>query len=249
MSIYTPVRARRIRMTPKTSARCGPCDRGEHSARCALIARRSEWEVRVLIGRDLLLEERCARADEAFTDGGTMAAANAPRRLAAGGAGDADARITPPRPAEPAPTTPPRPVMTARLRYARDFTRPSPRFHIRVATTCDAVNRRFAGLLAGLPPSRRSQRATRSVSRLRGDASRRRAGGRVRLDTHVHTLHSGYSTIAPLRRVMRESYNSVEGVYAARKPAAWTSSPSPTTTRSTARSRSPTGPTSSSAAR
>jgi predicted metal-dependent phosphoesterase TrpH len=35
----------------------------------------------------------------------------------------------------------------------------------------------------------------------------------VRLDTHVHTLHSGYSTIAPLRRVMRESYNSVEGVY------------------------------------
>jgi predicted metal-dependent phosphoesterase TrpH len=35
----------------------------------------------------------------------------------------------------------------------------------------------------------------------------------VRLDTHVHTMHSGYSTIAPLRRVMRESYNSVENVY------------------------------------
>jgi len=41
----------------------------EHSARCALIARRSGWEVRVVIGRDLLLEERCARADQAFTVG------------------------------------------------------------------------------------------------------------------------------------------------------------------------------------
>jgi hypothetical protein len=39
---------------------------GEHSARCALIARRVRWEVRVLIGDDLLLEERCDRADEAF---------------------------------------------------------------------------------------------------------------------------------------------------------------------------------------
>ncbi len=41
----------------------------EHSARCALIARRSGWEVRVLIGRYLLLEERCARADDAFSVG------------------------------------------------------------------------------------------------------------------------------------------------------------------------------------
>ena len=39
----------------------------------------------------------------------------------------------------------------------------------------------------------------------------------MRLDTHVHTVHSGYSTIAPLRRVMRESYNSVEGVYRSAK--------------------------------
>jgi len=35
----------------------------------------------------------------------------------------------------------------------------------------------------------------------------------MKLDTHVHTTHSGYSTIKPLARVMRESYNSVEGVY------------------------------------
>jgi predicted metal-dependent phosphoesterase TrpH len=35
----------------------------------------------------------------------------------------------------------------------------------------------------------------------------------VKLDTHVHTVYSGYSTIRPLARVMRESYNSVEGVY------------------------------------
>ena len=41
--------------------------RREHSARCALIARRGRWEVRVLMGRDVLLEERCARADDAFS--------------------------------------------------------------------------------------------------------------------------------------------------------------------------------------
>jgi predicted metal-dependent phosphoesterase TrpH len=35
----------------------------------------------------------------------------------------------------------------------------------------------------------------------------------MRLDAHVHTVYSGYSTIRPLARVMRESYNSVEGVY------------------------------------
>src|SRR5262245_15319456 len=41
----------------------------------------------------------------------------------------------------------------------------------------------------------------------------RHAGGRMKLDTHVHTVYSGHSTIKPLTRVMRESYNSVEGVY------------------------------------
>jgi hypothetical protein len=41
--------------------------RREHSARCALISRRNGWEVRVLMGRDVLLEERCERADEAFS--------------------------------------------------------------------------------------------------------------------------------------------------------------------------------------
>src|SRR5262249_8775686 len=35
----------------------------------------------------------------------------------------------------------------------------------------------------------------------------------MKLDTHVHTVYSGHSTIRPLTRVMRESYNSVEGVY------------------------------------
>jgi predicted metal-dependent phosphoesterase TrpH len=35
----------------------------------------------------------------------------------------------------------------------------------------------------------------------------------VKLDTHVHTVYSGYSTIKPLTRIMRESYNSVESVY------------------------------------
>ena len=43
--------------------------RREYSARCALMARRTGWEVRVLVGADVLLEERCNRADEAFTIG------------------------------------------------------------------------------------------------------------------------------------------------------------------------------------
>src|SRR5262245_50276381 len=41
----------------------------------------------------------------------------------------------------------------------------------------------------------------------------RRTGGRMKLDTHVHTVYSGHSTIKPLRRLMRESYNQVERVY------------------------------------
>jgi predicted metal-dependent phosphoesterase TrpH len=35
----------------------------------------------------------------------------------------------------------------------------------------------------------------------------------MKLDTHVHTWHSGYSSIRPLRTIMRESYNTPEGVY------------------------------------
>ncbi len=35
----------------------------------------------------------------------------------------------------------------------------------------------------------------------------------MRLDTHVHTQHSGNTSIPPLRRVMRESYNTPERVY------------------------------------
>lgn len=35
----------------------------------------------------------------------------------------------------------------------------------------------------------------------------------MRLDTHVHTHHSGNTSIRPLRRVMRESYNTPARVY------------------------------------
>lgn len=35
----------------------------------------------------------------------------------------------------------------------------------------------------------------------------------MKLDTHVHTFHSGYSTIRPLHLFMRECYNTPEGVY------------------------------------
>jgi predicted metal-dependent phosphoesterase TrpH len=39
----------------------------------------------------------------------------------------------------------------------------------------------------------------------------------VRLDTHVHTFHSGDSTIYPLHRFMRECYNTPESVYGVAK--------------------------------
>lgn len=35
----------------------------------------------------------------------------------------------------------------------------------------------------------------------------------MKLDAHVHTHYSGYSTIGPLRRIMRESYNTPDAVY------------------------------------
>jgi predicted metal-dependent phosphoesterase TrpH len=35
----------------------------------------------------------------------------------------------------------------------------------------------------------------------------------VKLDTHVHTQFSGYSTIPAVSRLMRESYNTPDGVY------------------------------------
>ncbi len=35
----------------------------------------------------------------------------------------------------------------------------------------------------------------------------------MKLDTHVHSFHSGFSTIRPLRRFMRECYNTPEAVY------------------------------------
>jgi predicted metal-dependent phosphoesterase TrpH len=36
----------------------------------------------------------------------------------------------------------------------------------------------------------------------------------VKLDTHVHTLHSGDATVFPFNHFMRESYNTPESVYA-----------------------------------
>ena len=35
----------------------------------------------------------------------------------------------------------------------------------------------------------------------------------MKLDTHVHTVYSGYSTIKPIAPIVRESYNSVDRVY------------------------------------
>lgn len=39
----------------------------------------------------------------------------------------------------------------------------------------------------------------------------------VKIDTHVHTHYSGYTSLAPLSRLMRESYNTPAGVYARAK--------------------------------
>jgi predicted metal-dependent phosphoesterase TrpH len=39
----------------------------------------------------------------------------------------------------------------------------------------------------------------------------------MRLDLHVHTSYSGHTTIYPLSLIMKESYNSPEGVYARAK--------------------------------
>src|SRR5262245_14953619 len=38
-------------------------------------------------------------------------------------------------------------------------------------------------------------------------------GGGLKLDAHVHTHHSGNTTIYPVNRILRESYNSPEGLY------------------------------------
>ena len=35
----------------------------------------------------------------------------------------------------------------------------------------------------------------------------------MRVDTHVHTSFSGNASIHPLKYLLRESYNSPEGVY------------------------------------
>ena len=47
--------------------------------------------------------------------------------------------------------------------------------------------------------------------------TRYRRGGDVKLDTHVHTHHSGHTSIYPLSLIMSESYNTPEGVYALAK--------------------------------
>ena len=40
--------------------------RRQRNARCALVAWPDGWELRVLVDREILLAERCARPDEAF---------------------------------------------------------------------------------------------------------------------------------------------------------------------------------------
>ena len=59
----------------KTRRDGGPVDVGtlwsmrrvEHGARCALLVGRVGWTIRVLVDGDVLLEERCTQADEAFS--------------------------------------------------------------------------------------------------------------------------------------------------------------------------------------
>ena len=41
-------------------------ERREYSARCALMTSLGVWELRLLVDRETLLAQRCARADEAF---------------------------------------------------------------------------------------------------------------------------------------------------------------------------------------
>jgi hypothetical protein len=41
--------------------------RDDRVARCALLAWAGDWELRVLVDGEILLAERCARSDEAFT--------------------------------------------------------------------------------------------------------------------------------------------------------------------------------------
>jgi hypothetical protein len=40
--------------------------RADHTARCALLAWRRGWQVRVLVDREMLLTERCGRTEDAF---------------------------------------------------------------------------------------------------------------------------------------------------------------------------------------
>jgi predicted metal-dependent phosphoesterase TrpH len=35
----------------------------------------------------------------------------------------------------------------------------------------------------------------------------------MKLETHVHTFHSGATSIYPMQRILRESYNTPEDVY------------------------------------
>jgi hypothetical protein len=37
-------------------------------------------------------------------------------------------------------------------------------------------------------------------------------GDPVKADTHVHTLHSGMTTVSPLHQILREPYNTPEDV-------------------------------------
>jgi hypothetical protein len=61
--------------TPKTPREETPVDvgtlwtmqRGARTSRCALMASSGRWELRVVVGEEILLSERCDRPDDAFT--------------------------------------------------------------------------------------------------------------------------------------------------------------------------------------
>jgi predicted metal-dependent phosphoesterase TrpH len=67
--------------------------------------------------------------------------------------------------------------------------------------------------LARLGSVARPQLATLVLANQRCRGAHAPGGGRVKLDAHVHSVYSGHSSIKPLTKVVRESYNSVERVY------------------------------------
>jgi len=55
--------------TPNDVGTLWTMQRRDRSARCALIAWPARWELRVIVGSEILLTKQCTNADEAFTLG------------------------------------------------------------------------------------------------------------------------------------------------------------------------------------